>query len=73
MLQTNPSQSPLQYEVEVGEQGQIQLQVPFTVGQKIVVLVMEPLQDNINDLVAASTSSLAFWDNDIDDAEWNHA
>jgi hypothetical protein len=38
MLQTNPSQSPL--------------------------------QDNINDLVAASTSSLAFWDNDIDDAEW---
>jgi hypothetical protein len=73
MLQTNPSQSPLQYEVEVGEQGQIQLQVPFTVGQKIVVLVMEPRQDNINDLVAASTSSLAFWDNDIDDAEWNNA
>jgi hypothetical protein len=73
MLQTNPSQSPLQYEVEVGEQGQIQLQVPFTVGQKIVVLVMEPRQDNINDLVAASTSSLAFWDNDIDDVEWNNA
>jgi hypothetical protein len=73
MLQPNLSQSPLQYEVEVGEQGQIQLQVPFSVGQKIVVLVMEPLQDNVNDLVAASTSSLAFWDNDIDDAEWNHA
>jgi hypothetical protein len=68
MLQTNPHPSPLQYEVEVGEQGQIQLQVPFQVGQKIVVLVMEPLQDN--DLVAASTSSLAFWDNDIDDAQW---
>jgi hypothetical protein len=65
--------APLQYEVEVGEQGQIQLQVPFSMGQKIVVLVMEPLQDNMEDLVAASTSSLAFWDNDIDDAEWNHA
>jgi hypothetical protein len=73
MLQTNSNLSPLQYEVEVGEQGQIQLQVPFQVGQKIVVLVMEPLQDNINDLVAASTSSLAFWDNDIDDVEWNNA
>jgi hypothetical protein len=73
MLQTNPNSSPLQYEVEVGEQGQIQLQVPFNVGQKIVILVMEPRQDNIDDLVAASTSSLAFWDNDIDDAEWNHA
>jgi hypothetical protein len=70
-LQTNPTQSPLQYEVEVGEQGQIQLQVPFNVGQKIVVLVMEPLQDYIPDLATASTSSLAFWDNDIDDAEWN--
>jgi hypothetical protein len=70
MLQTNLNQSPLQYEVEVGEQGQIQLQVPFTVGQKIVVLVMEPLQDNIDDLVAASTSSLVFWDNNIDAAEW---
>jgi hypothetical protein len=73
MLQTTPSQSPLQYEVEVGEQGQIQLQVPFHVGQKIMVFVMATQPDSMSDMLAAASSSLAFWDNDIDDAEWNHA
>jgi hypothetical protein len=68
----NPMQTPLQYEVEVGEQGQIQLQVPFSAGQKIILLVIDP-QDNLKELVTASTSSLAFWDNAIDDEEWNHA
>lgn len=70
---SSPMSTPLQYEVEVGEQGQIQLQVPFKAGQKIVIQVIEPRPDSISDLVTASTSSLAFWDNAIDDAEWNHA
>ena len=30
-------------------------------------------RDRLSDLVAASTSSLGFWDNAIDDAEWNNA
>jgi hypothetical protein len=71
MLQPHPTQSPLQYEVEVGEQGQIKLQVPFDAGQRIVVFVMETQPDT--DMLAAASSSLAFWDNDIDDAEWNNA
>jgi hypothetical protein len=29
--------------------------------------------DHLNDLLAASGSSLGFWDNEIDDAEWNNA
>ena len=29
--------------------------------------------DDCNDLVAAAVSSLGFWDNEIDDAEWNNA
>ncbi|MCY7406081.1 MAG: type II toxin-antitoxin system VapB family antitoxin [Alkalinema sp. CAN_BIN05] len=29
--------------------------------------------DHLNDLLAASASSLGFWDNEIDDAEWNNA
>ena len=29
--------------------------------------------DNCNDLAAAAASSLGFWDNEIDDAEWNNA
>jgi hypothetical protein len=74
MSPIHPTQPPLQYEVEVGEQGQIQLQVPFSAGQKIVVVVIEPSPpDDLNALAAASTSSLSFWDNPIDDEEWNHA
>ncbi|NJM48710.1 MAG: hypothetical protein HC860_23205 [Alkalinema sp. RU_4_3] len=65
--------TPLQYEVEVGEQGQINLQVPFSTGQKITILVMQSQPEATQDLVAASSSSLAFWDNAIDDAEWNNA
>jgi hypothetical protein len=71
MLQS--SNPPLQYEVEVGEQGQVNIQVPFSSGQKITVLVMQSQLETTQDLVAASTSSLAFWDNAIDDAEWNNA
>ena len=29
-------------------------------------------EDNFNDLLAASESSLDFWDNDIDDEVWNN-
>ena len=29
--------------------------------------------DDCSDLVAAAVSSLGFWDNEIDDAEWNNA
>jgi hypothetical protein len=64
---------PLQYEFEVGEQGQVNLQVPFSTGQKITVLVITPQPETTTHLVAAATSSLAFWDNAIDDAEWNNA
>jgi hypothetical protein len=71
MLQS--SNSPLQYEVEVGEQGQVNLKVPFNTGQKITVLVMQSQPESTQDLVAAASSSLAFWDNAIDDAEWNNA
>jgi hypothetical protein len=61
-------------EVEVGEQGQVNLQVPFSTGQKITVLVITPQPETTTThLVAAATSSLAFWDNAIDDAEWNNA
>jgi len=67
----NPT--PLKYEIEVQAQGYIELQVPFAVGQKIVVLVMQNDQADTSDLVAASLSSLEFWDNSIDDAEWNNA
>lgn len=64
---------PLKYEVEVQEHGRIELQVPFAAGRKIVVLVMKDDRDDFNDILAASSSSLEFWDNPIDDAAWNNA
>ncbi len=73
MSEASYNLTPLKYEIEVQAQGYIELQVPFTVGQKIVVLVMQNDQADTSDLVAASLSSLEFWDNSIDDAEWNNA
>jgi hypothetical protein len=73
MLETTQSNAPIKYEVEVQEHGRIELQVPFAAGQKVVVLVMEDETGDFNDILAASSSSLEFWDNPIDDAEWNNA
>jgi hypothetical protein len=67
------AQSPLRYEVEVLDQGRIELQVPFQPGQRVIVMVVGDDVNEFGDLVAASSSSLEFWDNPIDDAEWNNA
>jgi hypothetical protein len=73
MRDSLPVKLPLRYEVEVLDQGRIELQVPFQPGQKIIVMVVQDDANEFGDLVAASTSSLDFWDNPIDDAEWNNA
>jgi len=73
MSEASYNPTPLKYEIEAQAQGYIELQVPFSVGQKIVVLVMQNDQADTSDLAAASLSSLEFWDNSIDDAEWNNA
>lgn len=71
MLEVTQNQTPLKYEVEV--QGHIELKIPFAAVQKVVVLVLPDDRDNFQDLMSASMSSLAFWDNAIDDAVWNDA
>ncbi len=73
MFKIPQNQTPIQYEIEVQEHGRIELQVPFAAGQKVVVFVMEEHPDDFRDLLAAASSSLEFWDNPIDDAEWNNA
>jgi hypothetical protein len=73
MLEVTHSQTPLKYEVEVQAQEHIELQVPFAAGQKIVVLVLPDDRDDFRDLMSASMSSFAFWDNAIDDEVWNDA
>jgi hypothetical protein len=62
----------LKYDVEVQENGRVELTVPFSPGARIAVFVVEEAND-FSDLMAAAQSSLDFWDNPYDDEDWNHA
>jgi hypothetical protein len=66
-------QTALKYEVEVRDQGRIEVQVPFAPGVRVVVFVIPEPQEIFSDLTAAAQSSLAFWDNPLDDEDWNNA
>lgn len=66
-------QTALKYEVEVQDQGIVELHVPFAPGARVVVFVIPEVEDAFDDLVAASESSLDFWDNPLDDENWNNA
>jgi hypothetical protein len=66
-------QTALKYEVEVQDHGRVELHVPFSSGARVVVFVIPEPADTFDDLVAASESSLAFWNDPIDDEDWNNA
>ena len=66
------SQPAMKYDVEVKENGKVELDVPFPVGAHLTVFVIEA--DNVfNDLLMASESSTDFWNNPFDDEDWNNA
>lgn len=64
-------QKALKYDVEVKEKGRVELQVPFIPGSRVTIFVIESSNDVFDDLLSASQSSLAFWDNQFDDKDWN--
>jgi hypothetical protein len=66
-------EAALKYEVEVRDHGRIELQVPFAPGARVVVFVIPEPQESFYDLVAAAERSLAFWNNPLDDEDWNNA
>ncbi len=66
-------QTALKYDVDVGEEGRVELRVPFPPGARVIVFVIEEPADTFNDLVLAAESSLDFWDNPLDDEDWNNA
>jgi hypothetical protein len=66
------AQTALKYDVEVSENGHVELAVPFPAGARVIVFVVE-VGDTFTDLLQASQSSLAFWDNPLDDEDWNNA
>ena len=61
------------FEAEVQLGGKVELTTPLPHGSRVEVLVI--LQDAAEtvDLVDAAASSTDFWDNPIDDREWNNA
>ena len=69
---TSP-EAVLKYEVEVGDQGRVELNVPFAPGARVVVYVRRENGEDFADLTAAAESSLGFWDNALDDEDWNDA
>lgn len=71
MVHSATPQTVLRYEVEVLPNGRVELQVPFSPGARLVVLVLEDMIDAYDDLLHAAQSSLDFWDNPYDDEDWN--
>ncbi len=63
----------LKYDLEVKDEGRVELRVPFRPGSHITVFVVEEPADSTADLMAATQSSLAFWANPLDDEDWNNA
>ena len=66
-------QSPLKYDTEVKPGVRVELDVPLPPGSRVTVLVIECDNGAFSDLLAASQSSLDFWDNPFDDEDWNNA
>jgi len=61
-------QTALKYDVEVKDDGRVELTVPFPPGAHVIVFVIEAADDVFADLLLAAQSSLDFWDNPFDDA-----
>jgi len=63
----------LRYEAEVLNDGRVEVCVPLPVGSHVTVLVMPEHTDDAADLAHAAQTSLDFWDNPLDDEDWNDA
>ena len=63
----------LKYDAEVLAEGRIELLVPYAEGERVVVFVVSDSTEPFNELTEAAESSLAFWDNPLDDQDWNNA
>jgi hypothetical protein len=67
------AQTALKYELEVKENGRLELQVLFPAGARVTIFVIEDSKNDHRDLMSAAESSLGFWDNPYDDEDWNNA
>ena len=67
------AQAALKYEVEVRDHGRVEVHVPYAPGARVIIFVIPEPEETFSDLVAAAESSLEFWDNPLDDEDWNNA
>ena len=58
-------------EATVGADGRVAFDLPLPPGTTVEVIVFVPPTDTYSDLVAASASVTGFWDNPLDDEDWN--
>jgi hypothetical protein len=65
--------NPLKYELEVPDDGRVELRLPLPGGSRVTVFVVPENSDEGQDLVLAAESSIDFWDNPYDDEDWNDA
>ncbi len=66
-------QQTYKYVTTISPHGKIEVDVPLPPGTPVEVLVLSPNDDYFVDLVAAATLRLDFWDNELDDEDWNDA
>ncbi|MCP4418643.1 MAG: hypothetical protein GY805_18640 [Chloroflexi bacterium] len=66
-------QKAFKYQVEVSSEGHIELDVPMPPGTHVTIFIVEESEELFTDMVSASESSLGFWDNPLDDEDWNNA
>jgi len=72
-MSSHSCQSAVKCEAEVQLGGRIEITVPFAIGSRVVLFVVEEQDALKEDLLAASESSVGFWDNPLDDEDWNRA
>lgn len=58
-------------EATVGAGGRVVFDLPLPAGTAVEVIVFVPPPDSCSDLVAAASSVTSFWDNSLDDEDWN--
>jgi hypothetical protein len=67
------SHQAYKFDATINPQGKVEVDVPLPPGTSVEVVVLSPGADSFSDLVAAAGSSLDFWDNALDDEDWNNA
>ena len=67
------TRTALKYDLEVNEDGRVELEVPYPPGAQVTVFVIGEDADNFESLLSAAQSSIDFWDNPYDDEDWNNA